>query len=97
MRDYLRRLLLAVYLVPLLPDDFRPVERLGELPEAPLIPVRPLNCAALLAVTGKLLRPLVLAADFRLLTFSFAILNSGTSFLTEAPCSVGILYAYSIS
>jgi hypothetical protein len=82
---------LAGYFVLLLPDDLRPVERLGELPEAPLLLVLPLNCATFFAVTGKLPRPLVVAADLRLLTFSFAVLKFSTFFLKfriyDAPLS----------
>jgi hypothetical protein len=76
------------YLDPLLLlEDFRPTDWLPVLPEAFFIPVLPRICAAFLAVTGTVLRPfpLVVPADFRLLTFSFAILTVHTFFLAEVP------------
>jgi hypothetical protein len=71
----------------LLLEDFRPTEWLPVLPEAFFIPVLPRICAAFFAVTGMVLRPfpLVVPADFRLLTFSFAILTAHTCLFTEIP------------
>jgi hypothetical protein len=76
LRDYFLEPLLLV-------EVFRPAE-LAVLPEAFFMPVLPLCCAAFFAVTGTLLRPLVVLADFRLLTFSLAILI----FLTFFLCNV---------
>ena len=69
-------------------EDFRPDELRTVLPEAFLVPVLPLNWAAFFAVTGMLLRPLVVLADFRLLILSFAIFTYDTFFLTENPFDI---------
>lgn len=66
-------------------EDFRPAGLRPVLPEAFFIPVLPLNWAAFFAVTGILERPLVVLADFRLLTLSLAILIYDTFFFTEVP------------
>lgn len=67
-----------------LPEDLRPAVRPAP-PEAFFMPVLPLNWEAFFAVTGTLLRPLVVVADLRLLIFSLAILNDHTFFLTGKP------------
>jgi hypothetical protein len=75
---------------PLLVEDFLPAELRPVLPEAFLVPVRPLSWEAFLAVTGMLERPFVLLADLRLLIFSLAILICDTFLLTEAPSGAAL-------